>query len=104
MQVLSVNSWGAIMDDRLAAIASVARLAITFVAASLLVSCAVIKLNHDGTNSIEHSGGAETGEELAGRACAKARALRAEVVSTVKKDGNAPQGKERYVTTFRCIY
>lgn len=92
------------MDDRLAAVGRIARLAVTFMATSLLASCTVIRLHHDGTNSIEHSGSAEAGSGLAGRACAKARARRVEVVSTVKKDGSAPQGKERYVTTFRCIY
>lgn len=77
-------------------------------AASLLFGCTVVKINHDGTNSIEHAGGDDVGVQLANRACHKARAVRAEIVSTVKKDDKKADSEKpdegRSVTTFRCIY
>lgn len=77
-------------------------------AASLLFGCAVVKINHDGTNSVEHSGGDDVGLELANRTCHKARAVRAEIVSTVKKNDKKADSEKpdegRSVTTFRCIY
>ncbi|WP_129774448.1 hypothetical protein [Peristeroidobacter soli] len=77
---------------------------VLLVAATLFAGCAVVKINHDATDSVEHAGGDEKGKELANRACSKARAVRAEVVSTVQKDAGAPNEKTRYITTFRCIY
>lgn len=73
-------------------------------ATSLLVGCTVVKINHDGTNSIEHSGGDDVGAELANRACHKAGAMRAEIVSTAKKTDSGQQSEGRSVTSFRCIY
>ncbi|MFC4314271.1 hypothetical protein ACFPN2_34725 [Steroidobacter flavus] len=72
--------------------------------AATLAGCAVVKINHDATDSVEHSGGEETGKELANRACHKAGGVRAEVISTVQKDEAAQGDKARYVTTFRCLY
>lgn len=80
------------------------RIAYLLVATSLLFGCAVVKINPDSTDSVEHAGGADVGKNLANRACHKAKAVRAEVLSTVKKDPTLPEGKGRYVTTFRCIY
>jgi hypothetical protein len=80
------------------------RIAFFLAATSLLVGCAVVKINPDSTDSVEHGGGPQTGRDLANRVCHKARAVRAEVLSTVKKDETAPEGKGRYVTTFKCIY
>lgn len=71
---------------------------------ALLVGCAVVKINKDDTDTVEHGGGDETGQQLANLACHKARAVRAEVIETVKKDESAPEGKGRYLTTFRCLY
>jgi hypothetical protein len=71
---------------------------------SLPIGCAVVKINPDSTNSVEHGGGEDVGKDLANRACHKAGAVRAEVISTVKKNDKSPPGKGRSVTTFRCIY
>jgi hypothetical protein len=71
---------------------------------ALLSGCAVVKINPDSTDTVEHGGGPDVGKDLAGRACRKAKAVRAEVLSTVKKDESAPEGKGRYLTTFRCVY
>lgn len=71
---------------------------------SLLFGCAVVKINKDDTDSVEHSGGEARGKELANLACHKARAVRAEVISTVKKDADGKEGEGRYVTEFRCLY
>lgn len=73
-------------------------------ALSLLIGCAVVKINKDATDSVEHSGGEDVGAELANRACRKVRAVRAEVISTVKKDDSDKSGEGRSVTSFRCIY
>ena len=70
----------------------------------LAAGCAVVKINHDATDSVEHSGGEETGKELANRACHKAGAVRAEIISTVPKNDSAKPGEGRSVTEFRCIY
>ena len=83
---------------------SALRTAVFWLAGSLLAGCTVVKINHDATDSVEHAGGEETGRELANRACHKARAVRAEVISTVQKEGAAQDDKGRYVTTFRCLY
>lgn len=80
------------------------RIAVLLLATSLLSGCAVVKINPDSTDSVEHGGGPDKGKELASRACLKAKAVRAEVLSTVQKDPTAPEGKGRYVTTFKCIY
>lgn len=69
-----------------------------------LLGCAVVKINHDATDSVEHAGGDKEGVELANRACHTAGAVRAEIISTVKKDDSAPPGEGRSVTSFRCIY
>jgi hypothetical protein len=89
---------------RPSASAFAARIAILLCAASLCIGCAVVKINPDSTDSVEHGGGEDVGRNLANRVCHKAKATRAEVISTVKKDDKAPEGKGRYVTTFRCIY
>jgi hypothetical protein len=73
-------------------------------AVTLIGGCTVVKINPDATDSVTHDGGDETGRELANRACHKARAVRAEVISTVQKEGAADDDKGRYVTTFRCLY
>ena len=65
-----------------------------------LLGCAVVKINSGSTDTVEHSGGAEVGKDLANQVCARARAVRADVLSTVEKEDS----KGRYVTTFRCIY
>ena len=80
------------------------RITTLLLAISLLFGCAVVKINPDSTDSVEHGGGPDKGKELANRACHKAKAVRAEVLTTVKKDPSAPEGKGRYVTTFKCIY
>lgn len=92
------------MNTRMASPTMSARLAVLLSVISLLVGCAVVKINPDGTDSVEHSGGEDVGKELADRACHKAKAVRAEVISTVQKDEKAPSGKGRSVTTFRCVY
>lgn len=79
------------------------------VATSLFAGCAVVKINHDATDTVEHSGGEEVGAQLANRACTKVGAVRAEVISTVKKDDAKQEDSEkpdsgRSVTSFRCIY
>jgi hypothetical protein len=84
--------------------AHVRKLALIASVASLFAGCAVVKINHDGTDSVEHSGGEDVGKQLANRACKKAGAARAEIISTVPKDDSAPEGKGRSVTSFRCIY
>lgn len=73
------------------------------VACVLLSACTTIKINHDDTTSITHSGDAEAGRQLAERACLKAGRSKAEVVATVNKNPNLPAGSGRQVTTFRCI-
>ncbi len=78
--------------------------AVVAVAAALLVGCTVVKINGDGTDTVEHSGGGDVGAQLANRVCKKARAARAEIISTVPKDESQPSGEGRNVTTFRCIY
>jgi hypothetical protein len=93
------------VNARIARIPSLAlRAAVLVLAASSLFGCAVVKINHGDTDSVEHSGGEEVGKELANRACHDARAVRAEVISTTRKDDSEPEGKGRYVTSFRCIY
>jgi hypothetical protein len=76
------------------------RAAILLLPLSLLLGCAVVKINPGSTDTVEHSGGAEVGKDLATQVCARAKAVRADVLSTVEKADN----KGRYVTTFRCIY
>jgi hypothetical protein len=78
--------------------------AVLCMAGTLIAGCSVVKINPDATDSVSHAGGEETGRELANRACHKARALRAEVISTVQTEGAADDDKGRYVTTFRCLY
>lgn len=73
-------------------------------AGTSLVGCAVVKINRDATDSVEHAGGEETGRQLANLACHKARAVRAEVISTVQKDVAKNGEKGRYITTFQCVY
>lgn len=92
------------MNIRIAPLSIGVWAALLAVTLSLLCGCTVVKINHDSTNSIEHKGGEEAGKELASRACHKARAVRAEVLSTVKKDPTASEERALYVTTFRCIY
>jgi hypothetical protein len=67
-----------------------------------LSACTTIKLNHDNTNTIGHSGGAAEGKRLADRACAKAGETSAVIVSTANKDASLPAGEGRQLTTFRC--
>jgi hypothetical protein len=83
---------------------SALRTMVLWMTGALLVGCTVVKINHDATDSVEHAGGEETGKQLANRACHKARAVGAEVISTVQKEGAAEDDKGRYVTTFRCLY
>lgn len=66
----------------------------------LLPGCTFVKINPGSTDTVEHSGGAEEGKVLANQVCARARAVRAEILSTVEKEDS----KGRYVTTFRCLY
>jgi hypothetical protein len=66
------------------------------------VACTTVKLNHNNTNTIAHEGGADTGKELADRACRKAGEQSAIVISTVNKDASLPPGTGRQLTTFRC--
>jgi len=73
------------------------------VACVLLSACTTVKINHDDTTSITHQGDAETGKQLAARACQKAGRQQAVVVSTVNKDASLPPGTGRQVTTFRCV-
>ncbi|MDY6946655.1 MAG: hypothetical protein SXG53_13115 [Pseudomonadota bacterium] len=80
------------------------RAAVVCLTALALAGCAMVKINPDSTDSVEHGGGDGTGQQLANLACHKAGAVRAEIIETVKKDESAPQGKGRYVTTFRCLY
>lgn len=70
----------------------------------LLAGCAVVKINHDATDSVEHAGGEDVGKELANRACHKVGAVRAEIISTVPKDASAKPGEGRSITEFRCLY
>lgn len=80
------------------------RVAVLLAAAAQLAGCTVVKINHDATDTVSHGGGEETGRELANRACHKAGAARAEVISTVQKEGAEHDEKARYLTTFRCLY
>jgi hypothetical protein len=88
------------MNTRCAAVVTGARAAALLLPVSVLLGCAVVKINPGSTDTVEHSGGAEVGKDLANQVCARAKAVRAEVLSTVEKEA----GKGRYVTTFRCIY
>ena len=99
-----ISDAGEFMNTRMSSLTMGARLAVLLSVTSLLIGCAVVKINPDGTDSVEHGGGEDVGKDLANRACYKAKALRAEVISTVKKDDKAADGKGRSVTTFRCIY
>jgi len=78
--------------------------AVLCMAGTLIAGCSVVKINHDATDSVSHAGGEETGKELANRACHKAGAVQAQVISTVQKEGAAEDDKGRSVTTFRCLY
>lgn len=87
------------MNQRTAPVAGM-RVAALLLPVSLLFSCTVVKINPGSTDTVEHSGGAEVGRDLANRVCGRAKAVRAEILSTVEKE----EAKGRYVTTFRCIY
>ena len=76
---------------------------IVLVACATLSACTTVKINHDDTNTISHEGGAETGKQLAERACKKAGGQSADVVSTVNKDTSLPPGTGKQLTTFRCV-
>lgn len=76
-----------------------------FIALACIVSvtgCATVKINHDGTNTITHKGGADVGKQLADRACKDAGEQSAIDVATVNKDASLPPGSGRQQTTFRC--
>ena len=90
--------------DSFASFLRTSRTAAFLLAIPFLFGCAVVRINPDSTDSVEHAGGADVGRDLGNRACRKAGAVRAEVLSTVKKDDALPEGKGRYVTTFRCRY
>jgi len=72
-------------------------------ASVLLSACAIVKINHDGTNTIEHRKGIEGGRELAAQACAKAGHQVAADISTVNKDASLPNGQGWQLTTFKCV-
>ena len=99
-----VSATGEVMKNRITFWAVSARTLALLAATSWLIGCAVVKINPDSTDSVEHSGGADVGRDLATRVCKKAKARGAEVIGTVKKDDKAPEGKGRSVTTFRCRY
>jgi hypothetical protein len=80
------------------------RTVVFLAAVGLLAGCAVVKINDDATDTVDHGGGEEAGKQLANLACHKARAVRAEVISTVQKTGAEHDEKARYTTTFRCLY
>jgi hypothetical protein len=81
-------------------VSSGVRAAVLLLPIALVAGCAVVKINPGATDTVEHSGGPEVGKDLANQVCVRAKALRAEVLSTVEKEA----GKGRYVTTFRCLY
>ena len=72
-------------------------------ALALLGACTTLKIGHGDTNTISHEGGAESGKELAERACQKAGGQHAEVISTVNKDASLPPGTGKQQTTFRSV-
>ena len=78
------------------------RLDLLLVVALLTSGCTMVRINSDDTSTIEHKGGVEAGRDLADRACRRAGQQRAEVISTVNKDAEAPPGTGKQVTTFRC--
>ncbi len=89
------------MDTRITSPATAVRAAALLLLSSCLVpGCTYVRINPGSTDTVEHSGGAEEGKVLANQVCARAKAVRAEILSTVEKEA----GKGRYVTTFRCIY
>ena len=69
----------------------------------LLTACTTIKIDHGGTNEIQHAGGTAEGKELADRACHRAGSGKADVISTANKDPSLPAGTGKQVTTFRCV-
>jgi hypothetical protein len=72
-------------------------------ASALLSACAIVKINHDGTNTIQHRKGIEGGKDLANRACAKSDSQIADIISTVNKDASLPDGQGWQLTTFKCV-
>lgn len=79
------------------------RSVVVVTASVLLSACAIVKINHDGTNTIQHRKGVEGGKELAARACAKAGHQIPDGISTVNKDASLPDGEGWQLTTFRCV-
>jgi hypothetical protein len=88
------------MDARIVPAATALRAAVLLLCSCLAAGCTYVRINPGSTDTVEHSGGAEEGKVLANQVCARAKAVRAEIISTVEKEA----GKGRYVTTFRCIY
>jgi hypothetical protein len=72
------------------------------VAVAFTGACTMVRVNSDGTSTIEHKGGVETGRDLANRACRRAGQQSAEIISTVNKNPEDSPETGKQVTTFRC--
>ena len=68
----------------------------------VIAACTVVKIGKGDTNTIQHDGGADVAQDLANRACRRARQQQAQIVSTENKDPSLPPGTGKQVTTFRC--
>jgi len=72
------------MNSRISSLVAGVRAAALLWPVFLLPGCAVVKINPGSTDTVEHSGGPDVGRDLANRVCSRAKAVRAEILSTIK--------------------
>jgi hypothetical protein len=83
--------------------ASVTRVVLFLMCATLITGCNTVKANSDGTSTVTHDTTTpEIVQDLADQACRKAHRANAVVLATVNKDPTLPPATGKQVTTFQC--